>query len=140
MVHILILLCALFYPEESDDFQIIIENIQDVKGTLYIAVYNHAEGFPEDEQWDNRYYEPVTSSTVVFTLPNWDQDKDYAIAVYQDVNDNGDMDKNWMGMPKEPFGFSNNVKPKWSAPSFEACKINTAEARDIKIRLIQKYP
>ncbi len=48
----------------------------------------------------------------------------YAIKLYHDVNDDGEMDTNPFGMPTEPFGFSNNARgrfgpAKWDAARFE---------------------
>ena len=43
----------------------------------------------------------------------------YAIKAFHDVNDNGEMDFNWMGVPKEPSGFSNNARATMSAPAFK---------------------
>lgn len=42
----------------------------------------------------------------------------YAVAVFQDLNGNGRLDANTLGIPTEPYGFSNNPKVKWSAPTF----------------------
>jgi uncharacterized protein (DUF2141 family) len=42
----------------------------------------------------------------------------YAISIFQDENRNGELDSNFIGIPKEPYGFSNNLK-KMRPPSFE---------------------
>jgi uncharacterized protein (DUF2141 family) len=47
---------------------------------------------------------------------------EWAVAVSQDLNNNDKLDKNFLGIPTEPFAFSNNVKPRLSAPRFEECK------------------
>jgi len=47
----------------------------------------------------------------------------YALAMYQDMNGDEKLNKNFIGYPKEPFGFSRNFKPKLSAPKFEDCEI-----------------
>jgi uncharacterized protein (DUF2141 family) len=60
----------------------------------------------------------------------------YAIAFYQDMNDSGAIDKNGLGIPKEPYAFSNDIRPKLSAPSFEDCKFiysKTAFAINVKM-------
>jgi uncharacterized protein (DUF2141 family) len=44
-----------------------------------------------------------------------------AIAVYHDVNDNKQIDKNPIGIPTEPYGFSNDFKPVIKAPAFKDC-------------------
>lgn len=44
----------------------------------------------------------------------------YAIAVIHDENMNGKLDANWLGIPKEGYGFSNTAKGVASAPLFSA--------------------
>lgn len=43
----------------------------------------------------------------------------YAIAAYHDVNGNGKMDYRLLRLPKEPYAFGNNARPRFSAPGFE---------------------
>jgi len=50
----------------------------------------------------------------------------YAVKMFQDENRNGKFDQNFIGLPQERYGFSNNAGPDWihlSAPNFDACKI-----------------
>lgn len=42
----------------------------------------------------------------------------YAMVVINDANMNGELNTNWLGVPKEGFGFSNKAKALLSAPSF----------------------
>ncbi|WP_052695484.1 DUF2141 domain-containing protein [Hymenobacter sp. AT01-02] len=51
-------------------------------------------------------------------LPNGE----WAVAITQDTNNNDKLDKNMVGIPTEPFAFSNNVRPRLSPPDFEDCK------------------
>jgi uncharacterized protein (DUF2141 family) len=44
----------------------------------------------------------------------------YALAVIHDENMNGKLDTNWLGIPKEGYGFSNAAKATLGAPSFSA--------------------
>lgn len=43
----------------------------------------------------------------------------YAIKAFHDVNESGSMDFNWVGMPKEPYGFSNNAMGTMGPPKFD---------------------
>jgi uncharacterized protein (DUF2141 family) len=45
----------------------------------------------------------------------------YALVCYHDENNNGKFDETILGMPKEGYCFSNNVKPTLSAPNFSQC-------------------
>ena len=44
---------------------------------------------------------------------------DYAIKMFQDFNRNGAFDMNWLGLPLERYGFSNDAHPTFSEPSFD---------------------
>jgi len=43
----------------------------------------------------------------------------YAIKAFHDLNESGSMDLNWVGIPKEPYGFSNNAMGTMGPPKFE---------------------
>lgn len=61
---------------------------------------------------------------------------EYAVSTYQDINSNGKLDRNFIGKPKEPYGFSNNVKP-FGPPSYKNCKFAfTNSVKLISISLI----
>lgn len=57
------------------------------------------------------------TTTLCFWLP---KAGDYALFVFHDANANGEVDTGLLGIPREGFGFSNNVRPKLSAPSFQS--------------------
>jgi uncharacterized protein (DUF2141 family) len=52
---------------------------------------------------------------------------EYAVKVYHDENDNGKLDTKIFGIPKESYGFSNNVKNKLGPTKYEAAKFTFAE-------------
>ncbi|WP_428375131.1 DUF2141 domain-containing protein [Lichenicoccus sp.] len=47
----------------------------------------------------------------------------YAVAIYHDENDNHHFDRNFLGLPAEGYGFSNNAAPLFAPPRFDAVKI-----------------
>jgi len=53
----------------------------------------------------------------------------YALKVYHDVNGNGRLDTGRMGIPKEPYGFSNGARGRFGPPSFGAARFELDEAR-----------
>lgn len=59
----------------------------------------------------------------------------YAILVYVDINQNGELDKNLFGIPKEPYGFSNNARGSFGPPSFMAVSIQITEDTRLPINL-----
>jgi uncharacterized protein (DUF2141 family) len=53
---------------------------------------------------------------------------DYALSVFHDVNGNGELDTNQVGMPIEPYGFSNDAAGNYGPPSFEQSRVHLPEA------------
>ncbi len=96
-----------------------VTNLDKVKGILYIGWYNQSEAFRVNEKAIYREKIVVNNQTewnVVFK--NIPKGK-YAIAVFLDENDNYKLDKNIFGVPKEKYGFSNNILPSLRAATFE---------------------
>ncbi len=94
-----------------------VTDLRKQQGDLVLGVFRTATGFPTDDKkslvWGKK---KADADTVVFTadLPPGD----YAASVLHDQNANGKMDKNWIGIPKEGYGVTNNPKPKRRAATF----------------------
>ena len=55
----------------------------------------------------------------------------YAIQFYHDENQNGKLDLNLIGIPKESYGSSNDVKPVLGPPKFEKMLFNLTENKKV---------
>ena len=88
-----------------------ITNLQKVKGTLYVGWYNKAATFRMNEQAVYREKVSVNNQTKLSVTFKHIPKGKYAIAVFLDENENYKLDKNILGVPKEKYGFSNNVIP-----------------------------
>src|ERR1700744_5014514 len=61
----------------------------------------------------------------------------YAIETYQDVNCNDKMDTTWLGLPLEPYGFSNDAHPVLSKPRFSKVKFTLHAGEQSQILHLQ---
>lgn len=95
-----------------------IDNIKANTGNIMLAVYNR-NNFLKDRLIQKVVSANSTSLTISFSLPYGE----YAIATYQDLNVNQKLDTNFVGIPQEPYGFSNNYRPKFRAPNFDETKL-----------------
>ncbi|MFD1551667.1 DUF2141 domain-containing protein [Putridiphycobacter roseus] len=130
-----IFLGSSFKSAENHLVKVYLKNIVAEKGTAYVNIYT-SEGFPKSDKQLQRKSVKITGNTayVTFSVPNGN----YAIAMYHDVNDNDQMDKNWIGYPLEPYGFSRNFKPTISEPDFTDCNFTVKNAsKTLTINLIQ---
>ena len=111
-----------------------VSDIKPSKGSIFIALYD-VNNFLTTTYSLTKVVVAGKVTTQQITLPTVPTGT-YAIAVYQDVNNNRQLDKNFVGLPVEPFGFSNNVRPVFSAPSFGEVKFrhsNQATALHISL-------
>jgi len=105
---------------------------------LGITIFRSSDGWPEDN--NKAFFHdafPITGdqTTTRLTLP----EGRYAIAVLHDENSNHKLDRNFVGFPKEGFGFSNNPKVHLTAPAFETAAFPVSCAgTEISIHLIYK--
>lgn len=112
-----------------------IQNIEKIQGNIIVGVYNAEEGFLKKDVEIKHYSIKVENSTerlIIDDLPSGD----YAISMYHDENSDGICNLNFIGIPKEPYGFSNNFKPKFSAPKFEDCKFYFDKDHVLNIKLV----
>ncbi len=112
---------------QAGDLEITVENVQSANGTLRFALHNAGSDFPSSiSPIAVRSVEAVTGrQTVVFdNLPAGT----YAVAVYHDENGNEKLDRNFVGIPKEGYGFSRNAASNFGPPEFEQAAINVSSA------------
>lgn len=88
-----------------------------------IAVYDHEDRFLSKEIVSDG--KPINANTMEFSFKGLGSGV-YAVSIYQDENDNGKLDANFMGIPSEPYAFSNNAKGMFGPPSFEDCKVEVS--------------
>ena len=106
--------------------EVAVSGIESAEGTVGIALWEDGQGFPEaiEHALDSTYV-AVESGTAraVFELP---EPGTYAVTVFHDKNDNQRFDKNWIGMPKEAWGVSNQARPRLRAPRFDEAEFEIA--------------
>lgn len=118
-----ILLFAGYVSAGNPQLTIKIENIESVEGDIRIGVFNTSEKFLKQGLTFKKYKIAVNKTTetiIINDLPKGE----YAFMMYHDKNADGVLNRNFLGIPKEPFAFSNNVKPKLAKPTFEACQFS----------------
>ncbi|WP_052191699.1 DUF2141 domain-containing protein [Cetobacterium sp. ZWU0022] len=124
-----ILISNLLY---SADLTVVINN-GELKGTAYLALYKGKEGFlKKDSVFKGVKFDLVPNETIIniTELPAGD----YAYIVFHDENENGTLDTNFMKIPKEPTGSSNNFRPKFK-PNYDDFKFTLDEKVTQKIDL-----
>ena len=111
----------------------------DAHGDLAYLVFASPSGFPGD--WDKavrrgflRIPPGAHSMRIDTSLPPGT----YAVSVYEDLNRNHKLDHNWLGIPREPVGASNNPHPRFGPPHFSDCTFRLLDhPSTIRINLVK---
>ena len=111
-----------------------ISGVEDPKGLMSIGLYSKEKGFPDDGKEYKGTDVEVTGQTVVHTF-NDVPFGTYAIAIFHDTNSNGKLDKNFLGIPKEGYAFSNNVFGTFGPPDFKDTSFEFAGSKMIRIEM-----
>lgn len=127
-------LTALF-SKDNPQLTLHVENIDKLQGNIIIGVFNSEIGFLKEGIAKNYTIkvDKKTETIVISDLPKGD----YAISIYHDENSDNECNRNFLGIPKEAYGFSNNIKPKFSAPSYADCKFSLVKDHSLTIKLIK---
>ena len=62
----------------------------------------------------------------------------YAVQTFHDANDNFDIDRNLLGLPREGMGFSNDAPMRFGPPQFDDAAIEI-DGADLRARLKMRY-
>jgi len=100
---------------------IVVSELASTQAQVKLNFYNAPDKFLKDGQMAIRLFVKPEGKKEI-TVPVELAPGEWAVALTQDLNNNNKLDKNFLGIPTEPFAFSNNIKPRLAAPSFQQCK------------------
>jgi len=121
-----------FLLVENNTLRVEVSNFENKVSTkVWVSVFSEKD-FLEKSIQTKSVIASGNKAIVEFDLPPGE----YAVSTYQDINSNGKLDRYFIGKPKEPYGFSNNVKP-FGPPSYKDCKFTLVNSpKSISISLI----
>ena len=96
--------------------------VETADGFIQVALYKKEDDFLKFERVFRNAGAPATkgiSKVVLEDLPAGE----YAVAIFHDENGNEELDTNWLGIPREPLGFSRARMKTFGPPKFQECAI-----------------
>lgn len=123
-IMLTLLLSIATFAQGNIDLKVKIVNFKNQKGKVVVAIFNSEENYLKKPF--RATASPVATkdgTTVHFRIPKGE----YAISVYHDENENGNMDRNFMGIPIEPYAFSNNAPSRFGPAEYDAALIEVDE-------------
>ncbi len=113
------------WSQEKIDLELKITNLKSTDGQVMVAVFNTKEDYLKNTFANAS--SPIMKEgevSISFSLPKGA----YAISVYHDKNNNGKMDSNFMGIPTESYGFSNDAPSRFGPADYEEAVFQVNES------------
>ncbi len=101
---------------------VVVRGLRNSDGNVLFVLFDDADAFPGDDRGAvRRAKRPIQGSVAKAVWTNVPHGT-YAVAVVHDENDNEALDTNFLGMPKEGIGASNNAKARMGPPKWKDAK------------------
>ncbi len=111
-----------------------VNNVANPKGRISVAVYNSDETFLSFDRVLKSDSVAANIGSVELQIANLPPGE-YALAVFHDENNNGKLDTNWLGIPKEKVAFSNAKMQTFGPPKYHECAFKMISDHEIHIDL-----
>ena len=141
MKKILLLLAIIFLgtfslqaQEETFDLKVEITGMDTDKGKVFLALYNSEATFLKKSE-DTKGANAIVKDKRAIAIFKGLKKGEYAISLFHDENDNNKMDTKIFGIPKEPYGFSNDAKGFMGPPKFKDVKFIVDTNKTITIKV-----
>lgn len=113
-------------PAQGSVIHVEVVGLRSNKGQVSCSLYSSAEGFPKELQNAVAHIvAPISEHEAVCAFPGIAPGT-YAVSVYHDENSNGKLDTNFLGIPREGVGASNNARGHMGPPKFDSAKFQLA--------------
>lgn len=120
---------------QAADLRVTVDNLEPDTGHLMVALYDNEAAFDARQGAVEEIRKPVNGERVALTFTGLD-DGEYAIAAFQDLDGDGELDTNLVGMPREPWGFSRDASGGMGPPDFDDAAFPVeGDAVDMSIRV-----
>lgn len=123
---------------EGGTITVTVTGMRNASGSIVVAVWDQASGFPTKSRKAKRIHiGKIDGGKSTIKLAGYVPGT-YALSVFHDENNNGELDTNFIGIPKEGVGASNNPKGRMGPPKFKDAAFELG-ADDLRHRIKLTY-
>ncbi|MCP9236920.1 DUF2141 domain-containing protein [Lewinella sp. JB7] len=95
-----------------------VDNVREAAGTLWVGIYESEDDFLDRDKARLVSHRVTATGCEHVRIEGLVPGKAYAIAVFHDLNDNGELDTNFLGLPAEPWALSRPLRSWFRRPRF----------------------
>lgn len=131
---ILLTVLVRFASAQTSTITVVIEGIKNIDGKIQIGLYSNKSDFGNYDKVFLGVAATPSINKITYTFKDI-PDGTYAIATWHDDNENKKIDKNFLGIPIEKYGFSLNKYGKFGPPNFDDVSFEIGKGENIKISI-----
>ena len=109
---------------KAQNLDINITGIRNSKGRILITVFKDNESFRAEKSCLDKSFAKTGIKNGEMTVQISLEPGTYGVSLLDDENSNDNMEYNFLGIPKEGFGFSDYYHTGLTKPKFDAFKFN----------------
>lgn len=134
ITSILLILVPTQYINAQNTIEVEITNFDHNGGVAFIGLYNSEKTFLKTLYKGEKA--EIKNRKVVLTFEDI-PDGTYAISAFHDADENGELTTNFLGIPKEKYGASNNAPARFGPPKWKDAKFEVRNGETVyqKIKL-----
>lgn len=119
---------------QTATLEVQVRDVSSSQGDILVALYREEETFLKFEHVYRTAGAPAEKGVTHVTIEDLPQGE-YALAIFHDENGNEELDTNFLGIPKEPLGFSNAKLKAFGPPGFKECLVILKEDTVLQVTL-----
>ncbi|RAN37871.1 DUF2141 domain-containing protein [Hyphomonas pacifica] len=124
LISALFATCLLPATAAAADLSVDIKGIRKAEGQLHVALFEEA-GWGDNQAAQTKVI-PSTGDDVTFVFEGLQPGR-YGIKMFHDVDGDGELKRSMIGIPVEPYGFSNDAPVRFGPPDFDTAAFEVTE-------------
>jgi uncharacterized protein (DUF2141 family) len=121
------------------DIEITVKNIKTANGKILIGIFKDNASFDTEKPFKSVQSSKESMKNGILTIKTQLEPGVYGASLLDDANNNAKMDYNFIGVPKEGFGFSNYYHKGFSKPKFQTFQFEVKAAVSTKLDMVIRY-
>lgn len=115
-----------------------VKNIRSTDGMIWVGIYNSPSNYLQKEKAIVKGFHIRQTGSVLIPLDDMPYGE-YAIAIFHDENNNGELDRTLIGIPSEPYAFSRKPSSKWRIPDFREIQFHFNQDNQHLLLQLEKW-
>ena len=118
---------ASYDPPVTKTLRLKVSNVDESTGMIWVGIYTGEDNFLIKEKARLVGVNVDREGDVYIDLEDMEVGKAYSLAIFHDIDNDGEMNRNWLGLPSEPWAFSGPAITRLRLPTFDETKFTVSK-------------